>query len=97
LSGPVPVRLVTIFYCLRLDTSLLVASYESQCCGGGIRFRLHTGDSIKLSPLLSSGTDHAAQKTQLLYCCIGVLAHSCLRKSLGAGHIENTFYSCRIS
>jgi hypothetical protein len=37
-SGANPVRLVAIFYCLRYETSLFVASY-----GGGIRPRLHTG------------------------------------------------------
>jgi hypothetical protein len=30
LSGPSPVGLVTIFYCLRLETSLFFASYDSQ-------------------------------------------------------------------
>jgi hypothetical protein len=33
----------TIFYCLRFETSLFVASYDSQGYGGGIRPRLHTG------------------------------------------------------
>jgi hypothetical protein len=35
--------LVTIIYCLRFETSLFVASYDSQGYGGGIRPRLHTG------------------------------------------------------
>jgi hypothetical protein len=42
-SGPSPVGLATIFYCLRLETSLFVASYDAQAYGGGIRPRLHTG------------------------------------------------------
>jgi hypothetical protein len=42
-SGPCPVGLATIFYCLRLETSLFVASYDWQGYGGGIRPRLHTG------------------------------------------------------
>jgi hypothetical protein len=46
-SGPSPVGLATIFYCLRLETSLFVASYDSKGHGGGIRPCLHT--------LLSSG------------------------------------------
>jgi hypothetical protein len=41
-SGPGPVGLPTIFYCLRFETSLFVASYESLGYGGGIRPRLHT-------------------------------------------------------
>jgi hypothetical protein len=35
--------LVTIVYCLRFETCLFVASYDSQGYGGGIRPRLHTG------------------------------------------------------
>jgi hypothetical protein len=42
-SGPAPMGLVTIIYCLRFETSLFVASYDSQSYGGGIRPRLHTG------------------------------------------------------
>jgi hypothetical protein len=33
--------LETIFYCLRLETSHFVASYDSQGHGGGIRLCLH--------------------------------------------------------
>jgi hypothetical protein len=36
---------VTIFYCLRFETSLFVASYDSQGYGGGIGPRLHMGGS----------------------------------------------------
>jgi hypothetical protein len=42
-SGSSPVGLATILYCLRFETSLFVASYDSQGYGGGIRPRLHTG------------------------------------------------------
>jgi hypothetical protein len=35
--------LVTIFYCLRIETSLFVASYDSKGYGGGIQPCLHTG------------------------------------------------------
>jgi hypothetical protein len=42
-SGPSPLGLETVFYCLRFETSLFVASYDSQGHGGGIRPRLHTG------------------------------------------------------
>jgi hypothetical protein len=41
-SGPSPVGLVAIGYCLRIETSLFVASYDSQGHGGGIWPRLHT-------------------------------------------------------
>jgi hypothetical protein len=48
-SGPSLVELVTVLYCLRFETSLFVASYDSQGHGGGIRPRLHTGYSIAVS------------------------------------------------
>jgi hypothetical protein len=40
------VILATVFYCLRFETFLFVASYDSQGHGGGIRPRLHTGYSL---------------------------------------------------
>jgi hypothetical protein len=42
-SDPSPVGLATVFYCLRFETSLFVASYDSQGFCGGIRPRLRTG------------------------------------------------------
>jgi hypothetical protein len=42
-TGLSPLELATVFYCLRFETSLSVASYYSQGYGGGIRPRLHTG------------------------------------------------------
>jgi hypothetical protein len=42
-SGPSPLGLEPVFYCLKFETSLFVASYDSQGHGGGIRPRLHTG------------------------------------------------------
>jgi hypothetical protein len=52
-SGPSSVGLVAIFYCLRFETFLFVASYDSQDHGGGIRSRLHTGDSALFWSVLS--------------------------------------------
>jgi hypothetical protein len=43
-SGLSPLELATIFYCLRFETSLFVASDNSQGHGGGIRPHLHTDD-----------------------------------------------------
>ena len=42
--------LATVFYCLRFETSLFVASYDSQGHDGGIRPRLHTGVTVSPSP-----------------------------------------------
>jgi hypothetical protein len=36
LSGPTPMGLMIIIYCLRFETSLFVVSYDSQGYGGGI-------------------------------------------------------------
>jgi hypothetical protein len=43
--GPRQRSLVTIFYCVRFETSFFVASYDSWGYSGGIRPRLHTGDT----------------------------------------------------
>jgi hypothetical protein len=45
-SGPCPMVLVTIFYCLRIETSLFVVSCYCQGYGGGIRPDLHRGHSL---------------------------------------------------
>jgi hypothetical protein len=42
-SGLSPLRLETIFYCLRFETSIFVTSFDSQGHGGGIWPHLHTG------------------------------------------------------
>jgi hypothetical protein len=52
-SGPSPMGLVIIFYCLKFETIHFVASCDSHCYGGGIRPRLHTG--VFLCLLVSSG------------------------------------------
>jgi hypothetical protein len=44
--GSEPLGLVTIFYCLKFETFLFVASYDSQGHGGGIRTRLYTGEAL---------------------------------------------------
>jgi hypothetical protein len=43
---------LAIFYCLRFETSLFVASYDSQGHGGGIRPRHRTGNISQLTELL---------------------------------------------
>jgi hypothetical protein len=84
-SGPSPLGLETIFYCLTFETFLFVASYDSQGHGGGIRPRLHTGihalDSI--IPLINatiprwsfSGT-HPSGNIHEMYC-VAVLISWC--------------------
>jgi hypothetical protein len=47
-SGPSPVVLATIFYCLRFETSLFVTSNDSQGYGRGIRPRFHAGLVISI-------------------------------------------------
>jgi hypothetical protein len=43
--GPSPLGLEIVFYCLQFETSLFVASYDSEGHGEGIRPRLHTSKS----------------------------------------------------
>jgi hypothetical protein len=78
-SGPTPMGLVTTIYCLRFETSLFVASYDSQGYGGGIRPRLHTGVSLLRTVglrYISLGTDrteNAASNNSsiVVYVCFG--------------------------
>jgi hypothetical protein len=75
--GPSPVGLAIIFYCLRFETSLLFASYDSQGYGGGIRLRLHTGlppnSLLQTVPVTSR---HCPRRKhhfqQFLHCCIRI-------------------------
>jgi hypothetical protein len=46
-SGPSLLGLATIFYCLRFQTLLFVASSNSQDHGRDIRSRFHTGNKVK--------------------------------------------------
>jgi hypothetical protein len=50
LSGPSPLGLETIFYCLTFETSLFVASYDSQGHGGGTRPNLEGQVPVFISP-----------------------------------------------
>jgi hypothetical protein len=68
--GPSPLGLATVFYCLRFESSLFVASYDSQGHGGGIRPRLHMGaDSTSQlkSSLQTLWTDDAENTVSLLF------------------------------
>jgi hypothetical protein len=67
--GPSPLGLATVFYCLRFETSLYVASYDSQGHGGGIQPRLHTGISLLLADTCYIASARTTQKTQF-YCCV---------------------------
>jgi hypothetical protein len=66
--GPSPLGLATVVYCLRFETSLFVASYDSQGHGGGIRPRLHTGvpSAVLKWTLLYNLFARTTQKTQPL-------------------------------
>jgi hypothetical protein len=74
-SGPSPIGLVAIFYCLRFEISLFVASYNSQGHGGGIRPRLHTGfwsTTLFCITYIASRRTHRTHVRCLVidvYCC----------------------------
>jgi hypothetical protein len=51
--GSSPVGLVTIFYCLRFETSLFVASYDSQGYSGSIQPHLKVKVKVMLRPTVS--------------------------------------------
>jgi hypothetical protein len=66
--GPSPFGLVTIFYCLRFETSLFVASYDSQGHGGGIRPRLQTrlNESVILGTSYNSSARTPRKKSRFI-------------------------------
>jgi hypothetical protein len=82
--GPSPLGLATIFYSHRFETSLFVASYDSQGHGGGIRSLLHTTGLLMQSrgghienircPVLDICEPH--RKHLFLYCCVYSAFHS---------------------
>jgi hypothetical protein len=63
-----PMELATIFYCFGFETSLFVASYDSQGYGGGIGPRLHTGFSLATNSLGSDPIEHTIFFCRVLLC-----------------------------
>jgi hypothetical protein len=91
ISGPSPVGLTTIFYCLWFDTSLFVASYDSQGYGGGIwpclhkvklTFRLTVGQSVSWCPASSGAHDQIFINVWQLRSCF------CEAPSLKRGRVS---------
>jgi hypothetical protein len=68
--------LVTIFYCLRFETSLLVESYDSHGHGGGIRTRLQTSVNCFYQSRSHIATDSQSVslgvEPQNIYCSLTV-------------------------
>jgi hypothetical protein len=75
-SGPSPVRFVTLFYCLRFNTSLFFASYDSRGYGGSIRARLHMGYCRFSAELLFITISHWPNRKHLsqrfLFCYLRI-------------------------
>jgi hypothetical protein len=84
--------LATIFYSLRFETSLFVASYDSQGRGGGIRPRLHTGitplatNRLSLYCLGSDPMENTVFHRRVLLCY--------LTMSCSTVHREHRSYCC---
>jgi hypothetical protein len=53
--------------CIKFETSLFIASYDSQGHGGGIEPRLHTGNTTNFSLLLSLLSLGADQTENIVY------------------------------
>jgi hypothetical protein len=73
-SYPSPLGLATIFYCLRFETSLFVASYDSQGHGEGIPPRLHTEVKVKVKVSLGVEPQTFIAVWQLGSCFVGALS-----------------------
>jgi hypothetical protein len=77
-SGPGPLGLATILYCLRFGTFLFNASYDLQGHGGGIRPRLHTGYSFSVYKFR---TDHTENNHEIAIQRVHWRADYCLPTS----------------
>jgi hypothetical protein len=71
-SGPRPLDLATIFYCLSFETSLFVASYDSQGHGGGIQSQSQSQSYVTTDGLSASLSWNKAPiwglRPDLYYC-----------------------------
>jgi hypothetical protein len=71
--------------------SLYVASYDSQCYGGGIRNRIHTGLNCSANFLPEkSSSSRTTQKIWTLYCCKSVFTVPLHSNGRDADYIGNT-------
>jgi hypothetical protein len=80
-SGPSPLGLTTIFYCLRFETSLFVASYDSQGHGGGIRPRFHKG-----------GVPNRGPRVEEFSCPLSWKRYHCCARNVCLRWCENNAY-----
>jgi hypothetical protein len=84
--GRSPLGLATVFYCLRFETSIFVASYDSQGHGGGIRPRLHTGSPPYHLSSAHITLSRTAEKTRRCpYCCRLCIATAVYQPLLSSG------------
>jgi hypothetical protein len=79
-------RLATVFYCLRFETSTFVASYDSQGHDGGIRARLHNGlrtdhteKSMGVFTVILHSKDRGADRIEN---AVIRLLHACMLRTL---------------
>jgi hypothetical protein len=96
-SGPSPVGLVTIFYSLRFETSLLVATFSPLCVGSSSGFRLNTGCppppllrlNLSWAELTSRLTEYRSQflivPLLFWFLCLFVATGTCSAKLRPAG------------
>jgi hypothetical protein len=73
-SGPSPVGLATVFYCLIFETFLFIAAYASQGYGGGVRTRLHT----VCESFLLHGSLYSLSVIMETIFCLAVVTETCL-------------------
>jgi hypothetical protein len=81
-SSPSPLGLAAVFYCLSSETSLSVASYDSQGHGGGIRPRLHTGQFCQCIHFSYEHCSQTPRKTPSLLLMTSPLTRKCVYRSV---------------
>jgi hypothetical protein len=86
---------MTIFYRLRFETSLFVASYDSQGHGGGIRTRLHTGvvtdcpNFLPYNYFCTDRTENTVFNINSIVACEFVVRGTCLPSRCLAMHVSS--------
>jgi hypothetical protein len=84
-------NLATIFYSLRFETPLFVASYDSQGHGGGIRPRLTGGSLYTLRTKSTENTSHVISSQRVHW-----RADCCLATSYNIRPLRRIFHCCTL-
>jgi hypothetical protein len=87
---------VTIFYCLRIETSLFVASYDSQGHGGGIRPTGQAPPVLAITSRHEPHSIHCSSIVAIVSVAAGTFLPSHCLETASARTTENTVILLRV-